>query len=155
FPAAMQPSTTINILVVVARPRGARDVGYRTISRPLVEEFTKRKEPVSVTLLRPGTYQALGAHLERITRKHGVGYYHVIHFDVHGGLFYNDAFRRDTTPSRYVYQDRFGRDDIAPYEGEKAFLFLESERDERADPVEASEVAHLLLKHAIPVAILN
>jgi len=30
-------SSTINLLVVTARPAGERDVGYRTISRPLVE----------------------------------------------------------------------------------------------------------------------
>jgi hypothetical protein len=62
FPSAMQPSKTINILVVVARPGGSRDVGYRTISRPLVEELARMKQPINVTLLRPGTYQALDAH---------------------------------------------------------------------------------------------
>jgi hypothetical protein len=35
--AELRPSPTINILVVTARPGGERDVGYRTISRPLVE----------------------------------------------------------------------------------------------------------------------
>ena len=155
FAAAMQPSATINILVVVARPAGSRDVGYRTISRPLVEELSKRREPISITLLRPGTYQELQAHLEKATREKGIGYYHVIHFDVHGSLLSYKAFQQKATPSRYLYQGRFGRGDIAPYEGEKAYLFLESERDERADPVEASEVAHLLLTHRIPITILN
>jgi tetratricopeptide (TPR) repeat protein len=154
--AEMKSSTTINILVVVARPAGSRDVGYRTISRPLVEELSKMPMPVSVTLLRPGTYQALDAHLEKVTRKHGVGYYHVIHFDVHGGLLsYSQFQQKRTAPSHYSYQDRFGRNDILPYKGEKAFLFLESERDERADPVEAFELAQVLLRHRIPIAILN
>ena len=155
FSAAMQKSQTINILVVVARPAGSRDVGYRTISRPLVEALSKRQEPISITLLRPGTYQELQAHLEKTTREKGIGYYHIIHFDVHGGLLSYAAFQQETTPSRYLYQSRFGRGDIAPYEGKKAYLFLESERDERADPVEASELGHLLLTHRIPLAILN
>lgn len=155
--ATVQPSTTINILVVVARPAGSRDVGYRTISRPLVEQLTKMKPPINVTLLRPGTYKELAAYLEKVTRdkEKGAGYYHIIHFDVHGGLLTYNEFEQVGTPNRYVYQSRFGRADIAPYEGEKAYLFLESERDERADPVEASEVAHLLLTHHIPIAIIN
>ncbi len=35
--AQVKPSPTINLLVVIARPNEERDVGYRTISRPLVE----------------------------------------------------------------------------------------------------------------------
>jgi len=155
FPAAMQPSTTINMLLVVARPAGSRDVGYRTISRPLVEELARTKQPVAITLLRPGTYQALDTHLEKVTQEKGVGYYHVVHFDVHGGLLSYKEFRNGTRPSRYVYAGRFGRGDIPSYEGKKAYLLLEHERDERADPVEASEVARLLLKHRIPMVILN
>ncbi len=155
FAATMQEAQTINILVVVARPAGSRDVGYRTISRPLVEELSKRREPISITLLRPGTYQELQAHLEKTTREKGRGYYHIIHFDVHGGLLSYEAFQKETPPSRYLYQNRFGRPDIAPYEGKKAYLLLESERDQRADLVEASEVAHLLLTHGIPITILN
>src|SRR6266516_565750 len=48
FPASMQPSKTINILVIVARPAGSRDVGYRTISRPLVDELAKRRQPIRI-----------------------------------------------------------------------------------------------------------
>lgn len=36
-PANVQPSPVINLLVVVARPNQEDDVGYRTISRPLIE----------------------------------------------------------------------------------------------------------------------
>lgn len=39
LPAMVRPSATTNVLVVTARPSGQRDVGYRTISRPLVEEL--------------------------------------------------------------------------------------------------------------------
>ncbi|GHO73952.1 hypothetical protein KSD_17230 [Ktedonobacter sp. SOSP1-85] len=156
FPADMRSSTTINILVVVARPAGAQDVGYRTISRPLLDALKEIPQPVRLTLLRPGTYRALDEHLERTTGEHKAGYYHVIHFDVHGALLNYEQFQQGTQTSRYVYQSRFGRDDIQPYEGEKAYLFLESEKEEaQADPVEASEVAKLLFRHKIPIAILN
>jgi hypothetical protein len=85
-PAIMKSASTINVLVVVARPGGARDVGYRTISRLLMDELERTRLPVEVTLLRPGTYQALVTHLEQATRAYGVGHYHLIHFDVHGAL---------------------------------------------------------------------
>src|SRR5260370_20505101 len=37
----------------------------------------------------------------------------------------------------------------------KAFLCLEGEQEYQADPVEASELATLLVNHQVPVAILN
>ena len=58
------------------------DVVYRTISRPLVEAIRNAKLRVNIELLRPGTYEALERHLE----SKGSGYYHIVHFDVHGGL---------------------------------------------------------------------
>ena len=158
LPAPMRPSPTINMLVVVARPSGSRDIGYRTVSRPLVDELRKIRQPVEITLLRPGTYAALQEHLEQRTRKDGVGYYHVIHFDVHGGLMSYEQFQQTPEPGRrfYLYRGRFGRPDIEPYTGQKAYLLLEGQDDEQqADPVEASEVAKLLQQHQIPIAVLN
>ncbi len=158
LPATMRSSPTINILVVVARPSGARDIGYRTVSRPLVDELRKIQQPVEITLLRPGTYAALQEHLVQRTRKDGVGYYHVIHFDVHGSLMTYEQFQQAPRPGRhvYLYRGRYGRPDIEPYSGQKAYLFLEGQDDEQQiDPVEASEVAKLLQQHQIPIAVLN
>ncbi len=154
-PATMQPAPTINVLVVVARPSGSRDVGYRTISRPLMDELEKTKLPVEVTLLRPGTYQALVTHLEQATREHGIGHYHIIHFDVHGALLDHAQLERGVQANRYLYTSRFGRPALNAYTGEKAFLFLEGEQDEQADPVEAAELAKLLRHHQIPIVLLN
>jgi hypothetical protein len=49
----VQPSPTINLLVVTARPRGGRDVGYRTIARPLVEMLGQTQLPVQVDMVLP------------------------------------------------------------------------------------------------------
>lgn len=38
--AKAQSSPTIRLLVVTARPNGRKDVGYRTVSRPLVEIYS-------------------------------------------------------------------------------------------------------------------
>ena len=77
---------TLNILVVVARPDGPGDVGYRTISRPLLDALRTAGLPVTVDLVRPGTWQALRDHLRAATERHGSGWYQVIHFDLHGAF---------------------------------------------------------------------
>lgn len=160
--ATIRSSPTINILVVTARPRGIRDVSYRTISLPMVEALRQASIPVEIDLVRPGTYEALDRHLQKMTNQHGVGYYHVIHFDVHGATLTYDEFRQGQRANQYLYRDRayqerygYDRPDIQPYSGEKAFLFLEAPEKEKADPVEATELAHLLQVHQIPVALLN
>lgn len=51
-----QPSPTLNILLVSARPGGRRDVGYRTISRPLIEALQNSRLRTRIDLVRPGTY---------------------------------------------------------------------------------------------------
>ena len=58
-------------------------------------------------------------------------------------------------PNRYVYQARRGRRDIEPYAGEKSFLFLEGDQKGEAEPVEAQELADLLVNQGIPVCVLN
>src|SRR5579863_198971 len=162
--AGVQPSPTINLLIVIARPYGRQDVGYRTISRPLVETLRQTGLHVKIDILRPGTYKALVNHLSDITSKHGVGYYHVIHFDLHGSLLnYAQLQSLNKLPRdeheqishRQTYQDEYALEDIEPYKGSKAFLFFEGEPGKVATPVEAAALANMLIEHRIPIAILN
>ncbi|HEX3642727.1 MAG TPA: CHAT domain-containing protein [Ktedonobacteraceae bacterium] len=120
-----------------------------------MEELHRANLRVQVDILRPGTYKALVDHLRDTTNLHGVGHYHVIHFDVHGAILPYDQFQQATTSNQYLFQQRYGRSDIKLYEGMKAFLFLEGEQEYRADPVEASELANLLVNHQVPITILN
>ena len=122
-PAYVQPSPVINLLVVTARPNEDSDVGYRTISRPLIEAIQNSQLRVNVELLRPGTYEALERHLE----EKGAGFYHIIHFDSHGALLSYKQVETGTQANRYLYQQRYGREDLQPFEGLKAFLALEGE----------------------------
>ncbi len=154
-PALLRETPTINLLVVTARPSGAQDVGYRTISRPLVEQLRRSRVPVQIDILRPGSYEALSKHLDRARDEHGAGFYHVIHFDLHGALMTYQQFQQGVETSRFLYQARYGRDDIQPYEGVKAFLFMEGQRDGQADPVADDELGELLQLHQVPIAILN
>lgn len=157
FDATIQPSPTIRILIVTARPDGRYDAGYRTISRPLVETLRQTSIPVEIDFVRPGTYDELERHLLKATNTHGKGYYHVIHFDVHGAVLTYEQLNRGREADRLVFQERSGYDrkDITPYTGERAFLFMESAQLGQAEPVAADELASLLTAHQIPVAILN
>jgi hypothetical protein len=131
--AFMRLSPTINLLIVTARPSGKRDVGYRTISRPLVEALRNANLRV-----------------------------HVIHFDVNGAVLTYEQFihiQKEPKDTPYQYK-RYARGEIQPYEGVKAFLSFEleadnEEKDKKSDLVEASELAGLLVKHHVPITILN
>ncbi|AFY43247.1 tetratricopeptide repeat protein [Nostoc sp. PCC 7107] len=149
--ADVQTSPTINLLVVVARPDEELDVGYRTISRPLLELIENSHLRVNVELLRPGTYQALSQHLEA----KGAGYYHVIHLDCHGALMTYEQIQQPSKPGRYLYQGRYGRSDWQKFDGVRAFLAFEGETQGKVDLVEAQELADLLTGKGIPVCILN
>lgn len=151
--AELRPSPTINILVVTARPRGARDVASRTISRPLVESLRQAQVPARVEILRPGTYRALVDHLEAV-RGRGE-FYHVVHFDVHGALLDYPAIEEGIETDQFLYQTRYARKDFQPYEGKRAFLFLEGDAERPFDAVEADELAGLLISHQIPIVVLN
>jgi tetratricopeptide (TPR) repeat protein len=148
--ANIAQSPVINLLVVTARPNEEQDVGYRTISRPLIDAIENSQLAVNVELLRPGTYEALARHLE----EKGAGFYHIIHFDTHGALMKYEDIQKETA-NPYAYQLRWGRNDLQPYEGVKAFVFLEAETKGDADRVEATELANLLTGKEIPVCLLN
>ena len=159
--AQLDETPTLKLLVVTARPGGARDVGYRTISRPLLEMVRNADLPVEFELLRPATYRSLVEHLDR----RGAGYYHIVHFDVHGALLSYDQFEQvehRRVQDHLTYQpgvafqpDRYGRPHLPAYAGVKAFLFLEDEHAPQPDPVEARELAGLLTRHRVPIVVLN
>ena len=151
IPANVKKSPVINLLVVTARPDEDSDVGYRTISRPLVELIDNSQLRVNIELLRPGTYEALYKHLE----EKGQGYYHIIHFDTHGALLSYEEFQKGVKSNKYLFQRGYGLENLQLYQGMKAFLIFEGETKGKATPVEASELANLLTGKKIPVCILN
>jgi tetratricopeptide (TPR) repeat protein len=57
--------------------------------------------------------------------------------------------------NRFLFNDRYGRQDLQHYDGFKAFLSFESEQGDKSDLVEAAELADLLISHHVPIAILN
>lgn len=153
--AKARSSPTLNLLLVTARPQGIHDANYRTISRPLVQALRQTGRPIRISLLRPGTYEALVNHLVQVNDNHGPGYYHLLHFDVHGALLTFDQIEQGSAKGIYLRQLRFGRNELTSYPGLRAYLHLESDKAGQADLVEAQELAALLLTHQIPIVILN
>lgn len=137
--------------MVTARPNEDSDVGYRTISRPLVELIDNSNLPVNIELLRPATYEALCKHLEEKRS----GYYHIIHFDTHGALLSYENIQQKIKTNRFLFQRGYGLEDLEEYPGVKTFLIFEGATKGKAIPVEASELANLLTNQNIPVCILN
>ncbi|HLK67371.1 MAG TPA: tetratricopeptide repeat protein [Bryobacteraceae bacterium] len=79
FVSSNLPQDRVNILLVVARPFGPKDVRFRSVARPLVELIAKNNLPAHVDLLRPPTFRHLREYLNQ-HREH----YHILHFDGHG-----------------------------------------------------------------------
>ncbi len=161
YEAKVKPLPYLNLLLVTARPREEEDVNYRTIQRPVVEAVRRAGQRARIYILRPGTYQALVKHLE----DKGEGFYHIIHFDVHGNVFSYQDLKRERKKHAVQFsafnfaadnfQVNWGIRNVKPFEGKRAFLYFESEEKGVAIPVEANELAGQLKQHSIPVCILN
>jgi hypothetical protein len=132
------PRDRVHILLVTARPYD-RDVGYRSISRPLVEMIARRALPAEIHLLRPPTFARLRDHLRE--RPH---HYHILHFDGHG------AYGAAEPPAG------LGGDATAAHRfaGPSGCLVFE---DAAGGPhaVSAATLAPLLREMALPVVVLN
>ena len=124
------PRDGINILLVTARPYD-HDVGYRTLSRPLLDLIRQEQLPARVQVLRPPTFAQLREHLRQRPQ-----HYHIVHFDGHGGYGPNRA------ANGYQLQGFQGR------------LIFET-ADGAADPIEAATLSALLREHRIPMMVLN
>ncbi|MEU6833597.1 CHAT domain-containing protein, partial [Nocardia beijingensis] len=147
-----QPRPTLNILVVTARPDGARDVGYRTISRPLVAALRQASLPMTIELVRPGTWQGLRAHLDAARAAHkSTGWYQLVHFDVHGTFADHTTMHAGAQSGRYTFSTGHPKE----FEGKRGFLFFETDTVGTADPRTADEVARLLAEYRVPIAVLN
>jgi hypothetical protein len=121
------PHDCIHILLLTARPYEG-DVRYRSLSRPLVELIKKQHLPAQVTVLWPPTFDTLRAHL-----RERPAYYHIVHFDGHGG--YGSA---EGGGSAHLFRGYQGR------------LIFETEEGQ-PEAVTAEQLSALLREYRIPV----
>ncbi|MEO0407956.1 MAG: tetratricopeptide repeat protein, partial [Cyanobacteria bacterium P01_A01_bin.135] len=155
FTARVKESPYLNLLLVTARPGEEDDVGYRTVSRPLIEAIEQAELPVRVEILRPATYEVLDKHLQGKE-----GHYHIVHFDTHGALLTYEQVKalRESEKKEdqdYIYYQGYDNRPVPEYAGYKAFLLLEAGGKGKANLVEADTLADLLKGKGVPVCVLN
>jgi tetratricopeptide (TPR) repeat protein len=138
-PASL-PKDRVNILLVTCRPDGEQDVGYRSISRSLVDLVHASDLPAEVTVLRPPTFEQLERELSERP-----GYFHVLHFDGHGA--YGALAPSGGPPQASPLSAH-------TFKGPQGFLVFEK-TDGSADLVASSKLDQLLLTHKIPAVVLN
>jgi len=136
------PRDRLNILLVTARPFEG-DVEYRSISRALVEQIEANRLTARVTVLRPPTFDALREELGRRP-----GYYHILHFDGHGGYgVIADEAQHAATLANAVNPHAFKK-------GPQGCLVFETP-DGRPHPVPAETLSATLHEFRIPMVVLN
>ncbi|MEZ5401886.1 MAG: tetratricopeptide repeat protein [Bryobacteraceae bacterium] len=136
----------LRVLLLVSRPH-KNDVGYRTISRPLVDAVHQAGLPVAIEIVRPGSWNALTDHLNGKPQ----GYYHVLHLDAHGNVL---------PTAQLEALEKKGEIHLlaAPAAvpgGESAVLWLDGPEEDKPEAVSAQRLADLLTTHQIPIAIVN
>jgi hypothetical protein len=130
------PGGRLRMLMVIARPEGAADVGYQMIARQLLERLRAVRGTVDLVVLRPPTLDALASTLAEASPP-----FQVVHFDGHGTQ--NDRWFAASGP-----RDVFGGQ---PREGVLHF----EKPGGGTDSVPASAVARVLADAKVPVVVLN
>jgi tetratricopeptide (TPR) repeat protein len=122
--------------MVICRPAGTGDLGYRMIARPLLERLDAVRGDVELVVLRPPTLDALRAALAAAAEE-GTPY-QIVHFDGHG------VFHRTRSAGPGV---------PLPSDGEGMLVF--EQPGGGAHRVSAGRVARILADAAVPLVVLN
>ncbi len=121
-----------HILYILARPYGEEDVSYHSLAGRFVEDIRGNGLCAVVDVLRPPTFDRLRQVLYEKR-----GYYHIVHFDGHGGYGEEESGRR-----QYLYG------------GPEGQLMFETEEG-KPDGISAALLAQLLAEFQIPVMVMN
>ncbi|MCW2890547.1 MAG: hypothetical protein JWO75_36 [Actinomycetia bacterium] len=135
------PGGKLRVLMVISRPAGASDVGYQMVARPLLERLDAVRGEVSLTVLRPPTFDALRDAVRQAADAGDP--FHVVHFDGHGAML-----GRPTGGGSIA-----GRPALMTSSGEGVVAF--EKPGGGSDHVGASKVAQVLADGKVPVVVLN
>ncbi len=135
------PGGKLRVLMVIARPDGTRDVSYQMVARPLLERLDAVRGEVSLTVLRPPTFDALRDAVQQAADAGEP--FHVVHFDGHGLM-----------PGRAGGgASMAGRPAMMTGSGEGVLAF--EKPGGGSDLVKASQIAQVLADGKVPVVVLN
>jgi tetratricopeptide (TPR) repeat protein len=133
------PGGRLRVLMVISRPAGTGDVGYRMIARPLLGRLEAVRGQVELVVLRPPTLDALAETLAEATEADKP--FQVVHFDGHGAL---DGRRTAGASTPLSFHGP----------GPEGVLVFEKPGG-GPDEVPASRVAQVLKAAQVPVVVLN
>jgi hypothetical protein len=102
---------------------------------------------LNIEIVRPGTFEAPREHLARAKITHGRGFYHAVHFDMHGQV----GLRNGHGDKRFGFL--FFEKSLADIQRMPAPA--PGRRNKLLKPVQPAQVARLLRKHGVGHAILN
>ncbi len=54
---SLLPQDKLNILLVIARPYGEKDIALKTIARPLLDSVAQIRKKVNIKVLRPPSFE--------------------------------------------------------------------------------------------------
>ncbi|WP_414553163.1 CHAT domain-containing protein, partial [Anabaena sp. CCY 0017] len=126
------PQDQLNILLVIARPYGEKDIALKTIARPLLESLSNIRKRVNIKVLRPPSFEQFERELNDKP-----GFYHIVHFDGHGNF----------DPDSQGFQHSFG---IA---GQGVLIF--EAFDGSPQIITAAQIAQNLADCRVPIFVLN
>ncbi|KAK6358785.1 hypothetical protein TWF730_008104 [Orbilia blumenaviensis] len=141
---------TLNILVVVARPYGKTDIPYRNVLLPLTNISNGlSNNALCIDIVRLGTWEAV----QKALSVKPAGYYHIVHFDVHGDVEERRAFL-SFEPSSFT-DTEIEAEDVAKTlseHGVKAVI-LNACRSAQKPSLAGSSIAMALLQHGLNFVI--
>ena len=157
------PGGKLRVLMVISRPAGAADVGYQMVARPLLERLDAVRGEVSLTVLRPPTFDALRDALREAADAGEP--FHVVHFDGHGAMPGRSAggshgsgggvggrppMMAGVGEGVLAFEKPGGGGDLAGGGGRTGGGPIGD-----ADLIKASQVAQVLAEGKVPVVVLN
>lgn len=122
----------LNILLVIARPYGEKDVAFKTIARPMLEALKPIQKYINLKVLRPPSFEEFERELNA-----DKGFYHIVHFDGHGNFDADSA----------GFQHSFGS------KGQGVLVF--ENIDGSPQIVTAAQIAQSLNDCRVPIFVLN
>jgi tetratricopeptide (TPR) repeat protein len=141
----------LRVLMVISRPAGTRDVGYQMVARPLLERLAAVRGEVSLTVLRPPTFDALRQALKQAADKGEP--FHMVHFDGHGVMPGRLAGGAGLVGAGVVGGGTVGGRPTRMNAAEGLLAFERSGGG--SENVGASKLAAVLVEGKVPVVVLN
>jgi tetratricopeptide (TPR) repeat protein len=133
FPTA---AGEVRILLVISRPGGKRDVGFRATAKHIVDQFYNQYSSVNIHVLRPSTFTNFQSILWAAYERGAP--YHIVHFDGHG-----------------TWTDLAKSTGLPLGGGARGYVIFEGNGPSQGAYVDGSTMGDLLQRCGVPILLLN